>query len=166
LLRATAYMTPDDLRAAMDQNAFREIFAEGGNAEVADSCRALQLCIQQAHDEVTSNLAPLYDRLPDPLPAAVPSLARTAEIAYAKYFAYDRKPALANKVGSTYLKDLWERAEARMDRLKAAVQAFPAPAKPAEAPAPAPAVNVGGIVYDYGPRVTLDRGSTRNSGDF
>jgi len=158
------YIAPKDCRAAIEPLTLAALFDDAEAGRVADENEALLLAIEQAHAETTSNLAVIYDnQVPTELPEQVSSLLRTAELAYFKFFAYDRKPALAMKISTTYLQDLWDRAEKRMDRVKEATQTI----APNDSPPPAPPANIGGITHNSGPRVSIDDVNGNSTlGDF
>lgn len=147
------YVTVAQVRAHFDKPMLLALFSDGAG-EVADGNEALQLVMLQAHAEMTSELAPAYGDLgmPDEAPAPVSAFLVTAELAYIKQFAFERRPAVAMKIGQTYLEDLRKTARERMDRLKHAIQEIAPNDNP---PATAPA-NVGGITTDQSPRMISD----------
>jgi hypothetical protein len=160
------YVTVDQVRADYDEPTFLLLFAIGGAGEVADKNPALQLAMMKAHAEMTSELATEYGvgGMPTELPAGpISTFLVTAELAYVKFFAFERKPATAYKISPTYLSDLKKNAQDRMDRLKHAIQEI----APNDNPPPAPPANVGGITTNQAPRMLSDAHTGRsNFGDF
>ena len=162
----STYASVEDVFDAIPPATLSALVADDGNLKVAAGNPALIRCRKNAHAEVTSNLAPIYgnEGMPDELPGNVSEMLKATELAYLKFFLYDRKPELAAKISETYLKDLWKFAQDRMDRLKAAVQEI----APSDNPPPEKPANVGGASVDRGPRLQGDDrdGKRYNFGDY
>lgn len=160
----SAYVDDEDVRSIFPRGTMLELFGEDGDREIAASNRALVRCIRSAHAELTSNLEPEFDAQIAELPNkfALSELLKLAELEYVRYFAYQRRPGLAAKIGESYLKDLEAAARKRVDRVKDALQRIPKNDNPPEKPA-----NVGCITVSDPQRVVINgTDGSRNSGDF
>ncbi len=168
------YVTVDQVRGELSPADMIELFDDENAGEVASANPSLQLAMRKAHAEMTSELATIYvnpppelaappSTSPEPAPVGeVPDLFVVGELAYVRFFAFQRKPAYAVKVGGEkYLESLWTFAQKRMDRIKDSLQTVAASDSP---PSPTPS-NVGGITVRHGPLVTFDH-TGRASGDF
>lgn len=166
----SGYLKQSDLQSALGPGTFLNIFDDDNDGTVILADENVAQVLALAHAEVISYLPDVYAKLPPETPSGIvagndtiPVLLKSAELTYAIVFAIDRHPEFAKTYGLENRDALWKRAEAKMDRLRKAIQQIAATDSP---PEPAPG-NTGGIVRDSGPRVFIDSADgTHNGGDF
>ena len=162
----TTYATDEDVHAEFTPQTLAALCGDDGNLVIAAANPALLRARRNAHAEVTSNLTPIYGDggMPQEQPGHVSELLKVAELAYVRFFLYQRKPELAAKIAEKYLEQCWKFAETRMDRVKSAIQEI----APNDAPPPEKPANVGGFTLDNGPKLTGDDGTggPANYGDY
>jgi phage gp36-like protein len=157
------YVSSDDLRDRLNPTTYLAIFDDDNAGE--GSANPVQLVIDSAEGEVDSYLI-TENALP--LPALTGGktdrLVKLCALDFAQALSYERHPEYARTFGEDAKKmSIWKRASERMGRIQAARQQLP---DVVEQAGPKPA-NVGGIVYDSGPRtITNSLDGTDNGGDF
>jgi len=167
-MAASPYATVQDLVDALGEPAYLAIFDEGGtlpDRAAVDGSSGVALCLRRAHAQVSGRLPGIYSQLPAEQPddTHVSDLLRDAELAFAVVFAYRRHPEWVRTYGAGPNGPLWQEALDNVERLQTGVLRVPQNDNP---PEPAPE-NIGGIVYDQGPRMLTDRNTGEStSGDF
>lgn len=157
------FANESDLRAALWPGIFNALFDDTGAGSVATGSAQVLQVLALAHAEVTSFLQRTYDVVPAELPSTVSFLLKLSELDFARSFAFDRRPELAERLGAKYSENMRARALKRMENLANAVQQV----APNDTPPAAKPSTSGGIVYDGAARVLIDGADgTRNSGDF
>lgn len=159
------YITARNLIDRLTERTYVAMFDTNNTGQVSQVDDAqVQQVIDNAEAEVDSFL--LTIRLL-PLPATIsPSIDRLVVLCcldFAQGFAYELHPEYARQYGDgTKGETIMERARLRMQRIRAGIQELP----DVDAQAGKP-TNIGGIVYDAGPRTIVDGpDGTRNGGDL
>lgn len=159
---AGKYIDADELATRLTPATYLAIYDDSGTGDVASvNDQAVQQDIDGAEGEVDSYL--ITDRAL-PLPAIVnPSvdrLVRLAALDFATALAFLRHPEYVRTFGENpKAQGLWERATARMKRLKTGMVELPDVDKQAAKP-----LNVGGVVLDEGPRTIITSSDGRDNG--
>lgn len=158
------YITAADLRAALSSSVYMALFddEQTGVTATVDASLGVTLTLARAHSRVVSWLGHTYSKLPLVTDTEVPYLLKDAELNYAIGMAYDRHPEYVRAYGSdAQRQNAWDQAELTMNRIQEAILRF------ADAESVGDPVNVGGIVYDTGPRTLTDSlDGTYNGGDL
>lgn len=152
-----------DLQNALNKTTFVEMFDDDNNGFVETGNPAVTLVLQRAHAEVMSYMARIYGVMPVEPPGNAPMLLKSAELDYAVALSYERHPEYVRTFGEEKRAERWARGEKKMAQISLALQVIAPTDNP---PEPQPR-NVGGIVTNSGPRMTVDGidGISR-SGDF
>lgn len=158
------YIAASDLRAALSPAVYMAIFDDEQTGSIADvdASNAVALVLARAHSRVVSWLGHTYTKLPLATDSEVPYLLKDAELNYAIGMSFDRHPEYVRAYGADpQRKNAWDQAELTMNRVQEAILRF------VDAPSVGKPVNVGGIVFDSGPRTLTDSlDGTYNGGDF
>ncbi len=140
-----AYITEDDLRAALAPGVFSHVFDDNNDGLILAGQTNVVLVIERAHIEVLSYLPALYTTLPsDALPEEIPKLLKSVELDFAIAFALERRPELSASLGAS-AETYWKRAEAKMIRITESVQRITDVASLPQAK------NLGGVVLSGDP---------------
>jgi hypothetical protein len=158
------YITPVELRDALSPATYMAIFDDEqcGSTITVDASTAVALVLARAHSRVVSWLGSNYSRIPLVTDAGIPLLLKDAELNYAIGMSYDRHPEYVRAYGcDPQRKSAWDMAELTMERIQAAVLRLE-DGTPVAKPK-----NIGGIVWESGPRTLTDSlDGTYNGGDF
>jgi hypothetical protein len=153
------YIVQADLENALSPSTILAIFEDQNTGAV--NTTALNDICARATARVDSWIAAVYDG-PFPITQSpVPAMCKELALEYGVAFCFERHPEYVRTFGELPRAERWKRADELGLRLQKAVQRMPdytAQPKPR---------NVGGIVYDSGPRTIVDSADgTRNGGDF
>jgi hypothetical protein len=158
------YITAAELRDALSPATYMAIFDDEqiGSTTVVDASRPVALLLARAHAHVVSRLGHTYNKIPLITDSEVPYLLKDAELNFAIGMAYDRHPEYVRSYGAdSQRKNAWDQANLTMLMIQEAVMRF------VDAPSVGDPVNVGGIVFDSGPRTLTDSlDGTYNGGDL
>ena len=138
------YITTADLLAAISENVVNAT-ADDNNDGTADTA-VLTLMIDSAEGEVDSYLLGFYTY---PLDPATDRLIRLSALDFAVAFLSERHPEYVRNRDSKMGEIRYKRATERMLRIQQARQRLPDVSQVAKP------MNIGGIVYDCGPRFML-----------
>lgn len=156
----TAYITADDLLAALGSAAFLAIFDDDNTNDLAavKGTTQVALVVERAHAEVLSYVPRAYDDLP----SGIPTLLKSAELDYAVALSFERHPEYVRTFGEEKRLERWNRAERKMERIADAAQILTD-----NAPAASPATE-GGVVVDPNDNrlIISSADGTNNAGDF
>ena len=166
LSRVTPVVTGSDLRAALSPEAFMNIYDDDNSGVFAtvDASPQVTNDLRSAHIWVVSGLAQVYSSFPDGTDSEYSQLLFSAELEYAKYLAFKRRPEYTRMFGRAGdREESLSRAKDIIDMLcSGAMRIIPNDAPPEGVPR-----NVGGAYSDGEHRVMLPSpDGTPNSGDF
>lgn len=160
----TPFITAAELRATLSPATYMAIFddEQTGSVSLVDASTAVLLTLSRAHIRTVSWLPPSFDKLPKSSDTDVSILLKDAELNYAVGLSYDRHPEYVRAYGADpQRKAAYDQAELTMTRVQAAVLRLP------DSPSMDEPHNVGGIVYESGPRTLIDSfDGSRNGGDL
>lgn len=133
-----------------------------GVVEAVDTSSAVALLLSRAHIRCVSWLGANYAKTPLVTDTDVSVLLQDAELNYAVGLAYDRHPEYVRNFGEEpKRRAAYDQAELTMQRIQEAILRLP------DMPSMGQPANVGGIVYDSGPRTLTDSiDGTYNGGDL
>jgi len=161
----SGYVSAEELRTVLSLPTYLAIFDDtlSGSYTVVDGSTAVILTLKRAHAEVVSYLPNIYRTMPAELPNGVPILLKSVELDYAVALSFQRHPEYVRTFGGGKQSALWDRAQAKMDRIVSTIQQIP----PNDLPPEAQPETVGGITYDDSRRIisTCINGQW-NGGDF
>jgi hypothetical protein len=127
-----------------------------------DQSGPVQEVIDDANALVISSLAPICARVPDGTDPAIPVLLKTVSRLYLRYFTFIRRPEYTRVTGKDEA-SLLKHAKEIVDEIRSGLMAV----APNDGTPKVSVGNVGGIVYESGPRLMTDSlDGTSNSGDF
>jgi phage gp36-like protein len=150
------YLTQEDLENELSRKLLLEIFDDDTTGEIDTG--QIQHFIDKGEAEVDSQLAGFYGM---PLGDLNDRLVRLAALDYTVAFIYERHPEAVQQFGDAIQVNRYERAEKRMQKVQSALKRL-TENSPSKGPK-----NIGGIVYDSGPRLMVDSANgTYNGGDF
>lgn len=158
------FVTPQMLRDTLSPATYMALFddEQTGSISDVDESAPVLLLLRRAHIRVVSWLGHNYTKLPLVTDTDVSDLLIDAELNYAVGMAYDRHPEYTRSYGEEpKRKAAWDQAELTMMRVQEAILRLP------DAPSMGQPANVGGIVYESGPRTLTDSiDGTFNGGDL
>jgi hypothetical protein len=162
---AGRYIAAADLINRLTPTTYIAIYDDSSNNDVTSvNDAAVQLDIDSAEGEVDSYLI-TEQSLPLPALAGgkIDRLVRLAAIDFAEALAWLRHPEYVRTFGENKRSaGIWDRANARMRRIKSAIQELPDNVRENGKPG-----NVGGVVLDTDKRmIVANIDGTSNSGDF
>ena len=152
------YIDADRLARALTPATYGEFFNDDGEGNVDTD--AVVDVIDRAEGEVDSQLIGFRTY---PIDIPTDRLLRQAALCYAISFSFERHPEYVRQFGENPRADgMYQRGEKLMARVQAGIKALPDQTSPATA-----AQNSGGIVYDSGPRFSVDSlDGTQNGSGF
>lgn len=150
------YITTTDIETAVTRKLLLEIF-DDTNAGVLDNTQ-VEFFINMGEAEVDSRLFGFYTM---ELTDAQDRMVRLCALDYTIHFIYERHPEAVQQFGDAIGIDRYKRAEKRMDSIQSGLKRL-TENTPSNGP-----LNMGGIVYDAGPRLITDSADgSYNGGDF
>lgn len=160
------YITSDDLSNRITADTFAQIFDDDNSGDPSlFNVASIRQVIESAEGEVDGFLITTRKL---PLAATTnPTLDRLLKLCcvdFAQALAYEIHPEYVRTYGDKSSKDspIWQRATNRMLRIKAGMQELPDQDQQNGKP-----INIGGVVYDQGPRTMVDGSDgTENGGDL
>ena len=157
-------ITAAQLRATLSEPTYMALYDDEqlGSAEAVDASAAVQLTLRRAHIRCVSWLGANYSKLPLDTDSDVSDLLIDAELNYAIGLSFDRHPEYVRQYGEDpRRKAAYDQAELTMTRVQEGILRMP------DSPSMGQPANVGGIVYDSGPRTMTDSlDGTYNGGDL
>jgi Protein of unknown function (DUF1320) len=155
-----AYIAQADLENALSPQTILAIFQDDLTVGTPSAAAMADVCAR-ASAMVDSWLAPVYTGPFPIVQSPVPAMCKELALHYAVAFSFERHPDYVRTFGEAPRAERWRRADEMGARLQAAVLRIP---DYVADPVPA---NVGGLVYDTGPRTILDAADgTSHGGDF
>lgn len=161
------YINADDVVLRHTQDTFMQIYDDDsvGDLKIAKASPALQQDIDSAEGEVDSWLI-TENKLPLPTTTnpSVDRLVKACALDFCQALGFRRHPEYVRTFGENGRADsLWKMATDRMRRIQEATQQLPDVVQQTGKKQ----ANVGGIVFDSGPRTVIDGADgTHNSGDL
>ncbi len=151
------YIAQVDLESALSPQTIAAIYDDGNTGTL--NAAAIALTIERAEALASSFLVGFYT-----LPLVVPTdgMMRSACLDFAISLSFDRAPEYVRQFGEGPRSDgYYSRGVATMQRIQAAVQKLPDEVAGAGSDGPR---NVGGIIYDQGPRTMITGADGRDNG--
>lgn len=160
----TPLIEPETLRNTVSPEVYMAVFDDmnTGDPGLVDQSAAVQEVIDDASVMVVSRLPAIYGQVPDGVDTSIPILLKTAIRMYLRYFTFIRRPEYTRVTGREET-GMLEAADSIMAKIQSGIMQIP----PRDNPPQASPGNIGGIVYESGPRLmTESLDGTSNSGDF
>lgn len=170
-----SYITADDLSNAISRAKFMAIFDDtvppNGNFAAVSALPVVTDILRRSLVRVSSKLPLLFKKFPPENAAAgisagndnVPTLLKDAQLQIAIIFTYRRHAEYVKTYGAEpggKLMAEWQEAMASLQSAEDQITPNDSPMQPTPE-------NVGGVVYDHGPRLITDStDGTPNNGDF
>lgn len=149
------YISQTDLENALSPETMLALFDDTNTRVV--STTAVAAVIARAEAMVRSFLIGFYGM---PLAQSVDELVKHAALEYAVAYSYERNPDYMREFKlELAAKDRADRADKLMLRIQAAIQKLPDQPNPTTAPK-----NVGGVVLDTGPRLSIPSADGTDNG--
>lgn len=166
LSRVTPIVSGSDLRAALSPETYMNIYDDDNTGSFASVDSSVQVAndLRSAHIWVVSGLAPVYSSFPDGTDSEYSQLLFSAELEYAKYLAFKRRPEYTRTLGrGSDREESLSRAKDIIDMICAGLMRI----IPQDAPPEGVPRNVGGVTIVSGNSVMLPApDGTPRSGDF
>lgn len=160
----TPLIDAETLRNTVSPEVYVAVFDDTncGDLAVIDVSGPVTEVIDDANMLVLASLPANYATIPDGADTSIPVLLKTAVRLYLRYFTFIRRPEYTRVTGRDE-SGLLEYADKIMGRIRAGILQIP----PKDNPQHIAPGNLGGIVYESGPRTMVDSADgTFNGGDF